>query len=984
MKLYLSVFALGFIFNALAQQQDSAGNTNTGTMPVDSAFFSQLDDVVVTAMGIKKDRRTLGYGVQHLDADQLNTAGTTSIVSAMQGRLSGVDIRPSSSSPGASAQIVIRGARSLTGNNSPLYVIDGMPVESTPDFSTGNSTRGANLADRSIDINPEDIESINVLKGQAATALYGIRASNGVIVITTRRSRSKTAHPTVTISTDIAAEVASRNFHRQEVYAQGNSPDAFTPNSAMTWGPRISLLPADATYGGDSQGHPGQYYNPVLAEAGLDGWTVPTIYNNTGDLFRTGITANTNVAVSQRTDRSDYAFGISNSYQKGIVPTTGMNRWSVRALTDIRLTDRISTGVSANYASTRIKSAPSANSAILNSVYTAPAEFNLKGTPYHRPGDPSVQVSYRPTVYDNPYWWAANNSYSQNTDRGYGNVWVEYSPLYGVSDIFSLKIREQAGLDVYNTSDSDVLEVGSAGSNKGSIDNYGVNRLVFNNLATADLSVYPGTDWDLGLLIGCEVNQDNARWWDYTGTNFNFYGMPTIGNATSYSSTEYSVRKRTVGFFSSLNAAWRSMLYLNVTGRNDYVSSMPRAHRSVFYPSVSLAWMWSSLPGLQDIAGIDYGKLRVSYAQVGQAGTYLTDYYYTPQYGSGMYTYYPLRYPVNGISAYVPYPQIYDPQLRPQNTENVEAGIEVGLFGGRLHAEYTVSYQNVTDQIFSVPTAGSTGYQYMTMNAGRMRTWSHEVLIEAILLRNADWEVTLGGNLTLTDNKVIELAPGVESLMLGGFTSPQIRAEAGKIYPIIYGTAFKRTDDSQLLLRNGLPQATAASTDLGSCSPDFVTGFNLSARWRRLSLNATLSWQHGGRMYHGTNMVLNNAGVTMESLPWHEGTFIPEGVDEITGEPNTTEVERYRYYMAYYQVGESGVYDMSFVKLRDISLTWQLPDLGPLKLQLSAFARNVLLWTRLPNFDPESSQGNGNMGGYFERFSMPATTAIGGGLKITF
>ena len=164
MKLYLSVFALGFIFNALAQQQDSAGNTNTGTMPVDSAFFSQLDDVVVTAMGIKKDRRTLGYGVQHLDADQLNTAGTTSIVSAMQGRLSGVDIRPSSSSPGASAQIVIRGARSFTGNNSPLYVIDGMPVESTPDFSTGNSTRGANLADRSIDINPEDIESINVLK----------------------------------------------------------------------------------------------------------------------------------------------------------------------------------------------------------------------------------------------------------------------------------------------------------------------------------------------------------------------------------------------------------------------------------------------------------------------------------------------------------------------------------------------------------------------------------------------------------------------------------------------------------------------------------------------------------------------------------------------------------------------------------------------------------------------------------------------------
>ncbi len=981
MKLYLSVIALGLAFNALAERPDT---TYTDLVPVDSAFFSQLDDLVVTAMGIKKDRRTLGYSVQHLDVDQLNTAGTTSLVSAMQGRLSGVDIRPSSGSPGASAQIVIRGARSFTGNNRPLYVIDGMPVESTPDFSTGNSTRGADLADRSIDINPEDIESINVLKGQAAAALYGIRASNGVIVITTRRSHSKTAHPTVTLSTDIAAEMASRRFKRQEIYAQGTSFSAFAPNAAMTWGPRISTLPADVKYGGNTQGHPGEYYNPVLADAGLSGWTTPTIYDNIGTFFQTGITANTNLSISQHTDKSDYAFGISNSYQKGIVPTTGMNRWSVRALTDLKLTDRLSTGFSANYASTRIKSAPSANSAILNSVYTAPAEFDLKGTPCHRPGDPSAQVSYRPTVYDNPYWWIANNSYSQNTDRGYGNVWAEYNPLYGLSDIFTLKIREQAGLDVYNTNDSDVLEVGSAGNNKGSINIYGVNRIIFNNLTTADFNAYLGTDWEAGLMIGCEINQNNARWRDYTGTNFNFYGMPVIGNATSYSSSEYTRRSRTVGFFGNLSASWRSMLYLNVTGRNDYVSTMPRAHRSVFYPSVSLAWVWSQLPKLQEISIIDTGKLRVSYAQVGQAGTYLTDYYYTPQYGGGMYTYYPLSYPIDGIASYVPYQQIYDPQLRPQNTENVEAGVEIGMFGNRLHAEYTVSYQNITDQIFSVPTAGSTGYQYMNMNAGRMRTWTHEILIDGTLVQGADWEVNLGANLTLTDNKVMELAPGVESLMLGGFTSPQVRAEAGKTYPIIYGTAFKRTDDGQLLLSKGLPQATAASVDLGNCSPDFITGFNLSARWRRLSLNATLSWQHGGRMYHGTNMVLNNAGVTMESLPWHEGTFIAEGIDEATGKPNTVEVERQQYYMTYYQVSESGVYDMSFVKLRDISLTWQLPDLGPLKLQVSAFARNVLLWTRLPNFDPESSQGNGNMGGYFERFSMPATTAIGGGLKITF
>ncbi len=946
---------------------------------------NRLDEVVVTAFGMKKERKGLGYAVQDLSAEDLNTDGTTSLASAMQGKLTGVDIRPSSGAPGASSQIVIRGARSFDGNNQPLYVVDGMPIESTPDFDTGNSVTGANMADRSIDINPEDIESINILKGQAASALYGIRASNGVVVITTKRGRINSSRPTVTVSTNISAEIVSKKFERQDVYAQGNYVGAYDPTSSMSWGPKITSLPDEPKYGGNSQGHPGMYFNPKREKAGLDGWTTPAIYDNVGDFFNTGFTENTNFSIAQRTDRASYSFGLSNSYQKGIIPSTGMNRWGARGLVDWIVNKEWKTGFSGNYASTKITSAPGANSGIMNVVYSAPSEYDLKGIPFHVPGKPSEQVLFRSTSFNNPYWWADNNEYLQHTNRFFGNAYVEYRPAIDWGDNYDLWFREQAGIDMYTSDYSDVAEYGDASYGSGNIDNYGVSRNVFNNLFTVNFTAEWGDDWGLDAMLGNEVNQDNTRTWSYTGTNFNFYGLPTMSNATSFQSSEYKYRSRTVGFFGSLSLDWKDMLYLTVTGRNDYVSTMPRDNRSFFYPSVSLGWVFSELEALKGNDIITFGKLRASYAQVGQAGSYVPNYYYTPSYGSGMYAYNPVTYPIKGVSAYVPMYQLYDPNLKPQNTENVEFGVDLRMFNDRVRFEYTGSYQNVSDQIFSVPTAGSSGYQYLLTNAGKMRTWSHEFGLNVAILQHRDYDLTLGVNFTTVDNKVVELATGVESIMLGGFVEPQIRAQAGNTYPNIYGTAFKRDEATgKLLLSDGLPQGTADSQDLGNCSPDFVMGINLGGRYKRLSLSTTWSWQNGGRMYHGTNMTLNYFGATKESIPFHEGTMVVDGIDEATGQPNTVEVDRQDYYMAYNDVTEAGVYDMSFLKLRDVTLTYKLPKIWKLDIDVFGFARNVLVWKKLPNFDPEASQGNNNMGGYFERFSIPNTTSIGGGLKVTF
>lgn len=956
-----------------------------------------LDEVVVTAMGITREKKALGYASQVLDAKDLNTSGTSSLASAMQGKLTGVDIRTSSGAPGASAQIVIRGARSFDGNNTPLYVVDGMPISSTPDFDTKASVTGADNASRTIDLNPDDIESINVLKGQAASALYGIRASNGVILITTKRGSKGSTKPVITFSTDLSAQTLSRKFEHQDVYAQGTTLSKYNPNTSMSWGPKIADLANDATYGGntnnkytngDLTSHAGMYYNPKYAAAGLSGWATPQTHDNVGDFFKTGFTQNSTFNISQRKNDVSYSFSVSDTYQKGVIPSTGMTRTGARGAVDWKVNDQWKTGFSTNYSSVKIKSAPGANSGIVNVVYSAPAEYDLKGTPYHKPGDPTSQILFRATNFNNPYWWADNDEYSQHTNRVFGNAYAEYSPKLNWGKNYKIVFREQAGIDMYTSNNSEIAEVGSAKNTKGEVENIGTQNNIFNNLLTANFTAKWGAneEWDFGFVLGNEFNHQYRRKWDYDGTGLAFYGQPTIGNTSSMDAhSDYHIQERTVGVFGQMSLSWMDMLFLTVTGRNDVVSTMPRGNRSFFYPSVSLGWIFTELPALKENHVLSYGKLRLSYAQVGQAGQFYNNYMYIPSYTGGMYVYTPISYPLGGAKGYAPYYVKFDENLKPQNTSNWETGIDLGLFKNRVRVEYTLSYQDVRNQIFDVPTAGTTGYQALRTNAGQMTTLSHELSVNASVIDHANYGLDLGVNFTKITNKVKKLADGVESIMLGGFVEPQVRAQAGYTYPNIYGKAFKRTKDGQLLLNaNGLPQGTAASVNLGECTPDFNMGFNLRAHYKQLSLSATMDWQKGGCMYNGTLLTMNYFGASKASLPYHEGTMVAEGINEATGQKNTVQVSKQQYYMAYNDVTEAGIFDTSFLKLRDVTLSYQFPKFAGINLSVYGFARNILLWAKLPGLDPESSQGNGNMSGYFERYSIPNSSSFGGGFKIAF
>lgn len=1001
--------ATGLEFSYLGYVTQTVPTTSNVINIVLVADSKLLSEVVVTGMGITREKKALGYNVQTLKNDDLTKASNPSMVGSLQGKLSGVEIRPSSGMPGASANVTIRGARSFTGNNSPLYVVDGMPISSTSDFSTGNSVTGSDIANRSVDIDPNDIESMTVLKGQAASALYGIRASNGVIVITTKSGKGLAkGKPVVSFNSSFAVDRISRKPDLQKTWAQGTN-GAYSFNNSASWGPKVEDLPNSLLNGGNTDNQytkaggkrPGQYYVPQLATAGMDPWVNPQIYDNIDDFFELGKTYNNSVNVSQATENGNFSIGLGNSSQTGIISSTAMDRYNAKISAETNLNKAWKVGFSGNYVQSDIDKASSGNDALLATVYSSPISYNLKGIPYRTPADPYEQISYRPINFNNPYWGMENNKFNERTNRFFGNGYVNFAPQINWGRDSKLNVKYQVGVDSYASSFQDIFEYGSGGS-AGSINNYGATVATYNSLLTATYDVKLSDDFGLNALIGNEINHENLKKYNEDGYDFNFGGWKHIDNTITRNATESKNQYRTVGFFTNISLNYKSLLYLNITGRNDIVSSMPRNNRSFFYPSASLGFIVTELPGLKDNPTLNFLKLRASYAEVGQAGTYLKDFYSTPAYGGGFFTNPAATFPIDGVVAYTPNGRLYNPNLKPQNTVSKEVGVETRLFNNLINLDYSFSRQDVKDQIFPVPLAGSTGADDLIMNGGKIHTNAHEISLNINPIKTENTNLTVGFNFTKIDNYVDALAPGVESIFLGGFTTPQVRAGVNDKFPVIYGNTFKRDAngnkmvDTRETLADGKPNPNRGFPMIGepgvigNVSPDFLLGGNLGFRYKRFSVSSTFEWKNGGSIYSGTNGVLNTIGrgkITEDrSTP-----FVYPGV-KADGSPNTIvrggASDPLAYQTLYSSVlgtiDEAFIYDASFVKMRELVFSYKLPQIHKLNLNVSAYARNILIWTKLPNFDPESSQGNTNMGGAFERFSVPQTSSFGLGLNLTF
>jgi len=1001
---------LNFSYIGFTSQRIAVGSQSVINVAL-VADDNSLEEVVVTAMGVNREKRALSYATQEVKGDKLTQASNSNLATAIQGKVSGVEVTPSSGMPGASAQITIRGARSFTGDNSPLYIVDGMPISSTSDVSTGNSVTGSDYSSRGLDIDPNDIESINVLKGQAASALYGMRASNGVIIITTKKGKGAGRKAQITYNSNVSFDNVSVLPDFQNTYAQGsvtyNEPEDrnyfnFNPTASTSWGPKISELSNDKTYGGDVANDlsnaakangvntAGKYYVPQRAAAGLDPWVVPQSYDNAADFFNIGKTFNNSINVLQGFDKGNYAVSLGATNADGIVPSTGLDRYTAKLAAEVNLSDKWTTGFTGNYINSKITKQTGANNGIVATLYGAPASYDLAGIPSHIDGDPYMQNTYRSTAgFDGVYWAVENNVFREDNQRFFGNGFAQFAT--NLTDNQKLTLKYQLGVDSYTTNFSDTWGYGHA-NGRGSAENYHYSVTELNSLATATYNWKINDDLTFDALIGNEIVDRNRRN-DYAfGTNFNFGGWNHMNNASNYTATQDLRQTRTFGTFGNIALAYKNMLFLNATGRNDVVSNMPRGNRSFFYPSVSAGFIFTELEGLKNNI-LTFGKLRASYAEVGQAGDYYSTYYTTPQYGGGFSSGTPIIYPIGSVVAFTPSTTIYDPNLVPQNTKSYELGTDLTFYNGVVNLGYTFSRQDVKDQIFSVPLAGSTGSSSYVTNGGRIHTNAHEATLNIAPFRGDDFRWDFGFNFTKIDNYVDELADGVNSIFLGGFVEPQVRAGIGSKFPVIYGVSYLRNEAGQIVVdEDGMPQAGEEKV-IGTVSPDFILGFNTSLEYKKFRLNAVIDWKQGGQMYHGTSNTLDFYGVTQKSADYRSGDpflFEKDAVKEVApGEyaPNDILIDpnkAYDYFDIKSGISEAAIVGTSFVKLREVAIGYPVYSTDKFKIDLNAFARNIILWSELKGYDPEVSQGNTNMSGAFERFSLPGTSSYGLGVNVKF
>lgn len=971
-----------------------------------------LEQVVVTAFGIKKEKKALSYAVQEVKPDAITAVSNPNLSTALQGKAAGVQLRQTSGMPGASSLITIRGSSSLTGSNQPLFVVDGVPISSASDF--GGTAGGPDASSRSLDIDPNDIASINILKGGAASALYGLRASNGVVLITTKSGKNATKGRTnISLNMGYTWDQVTRLPTPQKIYAQG-SKGKFLPGTSLSWGPRISQL-GDPSVNTQATGNGTTYINNVGQEV------TGQVYDNINPLFQTGGTYNVNLTASSASTNGHYAVGLGYTTQDGIIPTTGMRRLNAKLAGGYQLTPELKVEGSVNYSDLLIDKIAGGSdlSNPLFTTYWAPSSYNLWGTPFADAANPYKQIHYRGAM-DNPRWSLANNEFNETNKRTFGNVQLTYKPLKW------LTINYRLGNDFYITGGKDVYDLGSGGSGGrrpipagGQIRDYTFTRSQVNSNLNISLNHNFGKDFSASLLLGNEFYDIRTQNLNVVGTGITIGGFRNISNTSSQVTTESKTAQRVVGFFSNFELSWRNTLFLTASGRQDYVSFLARGNRSFFYPSVGLSWAFTETFEIpQNI--LTFGKIRLNYAQVGAgAAPFSTTNIFVQGAPTSGFLTHGINYPFNGQIGFTQSNIIRSANLRPQNTVTYEVGAELRFLNNRIGVEYSYYVNNTTDQIFSVPLPASTGFTSENRNAGEIETKGHELAVNALIVKPAkadgfSWNLAV--NFTSFANRVLRLEDGVANIFLAGFTTPSSRAFAGNTYPVIFGVGYQRDSQGKVVVDGrqtvggnanptyGMPIADPNPKVVGKVQPDFTMGITNTFSFKGFTLSAQVDWRKGGQAYSGNTRLARLYGQTEETEDRESTTYVVpnasvwNGEVDASGNPtysnlptNNIQIARNENYWLNVlgNIDEAHVFDAGFVRLREVSLSYQFPKtlVKRLKLNtlsLSIIGRNLLLFTDYPGFDPETNLGGAVNGQGLEYVSLPQTKSYGVSLKTTF
>lgn len=984
-----SATTLQFRFVGYVQQEQAiADGPMSVTLVTDT---KQLGEVVVTALGIEKEKRSLGYSTQTIEAAQLTQGRDRSVLNSLQGKVAGVQINNTSGGVGSSTRIVIRGNKSLLGNNQPLFVIDGVPVSNDAIGTGDNLNNGVDAGNRANDINPEDVESVNVLKGPAATALYGSRAANGAIVITTKSGRNAAKRgkkAEVTFTTSYTADQILRLPKFQNEFGQGTSPDQADTRENWSWGPRFDGVVRPWGQIVNNQ----QRYKPYVG-----------LKDNVKEFFDIGHTFINTLSAGGGNEKSNYYLSVSNTDQKGVTPTTRYKRTSVKLSGETKLTNKFTTSGNITYTRSGGDLAVTGQGAsVYDQIIQTPRDISL--LELKDLNNPFNTVNgYYGAYTENPWQILHDNYYRNDVDRIFGNVQLGYN----FNDHFRVNYR--IGSDVYaDRRRQFTAKLNPIGQNSGiaTPGSYSEAQYTYTELTSDLIATYNTNlteDLTLSALVGHQLNQrrrDALGFETNRLVNNNIPGFENNGGQFANSLpgvTTPRFLRRLYGVYGTVDLGFRNYLFLNLSARNDWSSTLPKNNRSFFYPSVGTSFVFTDLLGLQDNTVFNYGKLRASYAQAGNdADPYQTLTYNQQTSIESGYTGTTVTAPFNGVPAYELGNTIGNPQLKPEITKSYEFGTELRFFNNRLTIDASYYDANSTNQIIPVPISTASGYRSRVVNAGSIRNRGIELLVGGTPVKVGDFTWDLSVNFTKNKNKVEELYEGVKEIVIpGGIASTSLVATLGDPYGNLKSEAILYSPTGQMVVdpTTGLPRQDPELRIQGNIQPKWSGGLNSTMSYRGLSLAVVFDTKQGGKMYSRTRAIQRFVGTDPTTLYNDRRPFIaPNSVVENgdgTYSPSTTPVAVWDYWG---QLPDgTNIIDASYVKLREVSLSYSLPSKWLDKLPFGNISvgltgRNLFLWTPAENtyVDPEANNfGNGNLQG-FDFTGSPSLRSYGANLRVTF
>lgn len=966
---------------------------NRSSVRVTLAEGEELRKVVVTAQNQKREARSLGYAITSVSAKDLTEGADRSVLNSMQGKVAGVEISAAGSNPGASTRIVIRGPQSISQGNQPLIVIDGVPMTNS---STGNTSLngGFDFGNGLNAVNPDDIEDIQILKGSSASALYGSRAANGVIMITTKKgSRSKSGKKAIGVSLNFAATYSDplKLPTLQNTYGQGWSGNDWLDENG-SWGPIFDGK--DRVYGRAVDNS--QLLAPYSA-----------LENNVKDFFERGSNYMTSVGINGGGENSTFYASFSNVNQDGIIPTNvdryDRNTISFRGSQDF---GKLQVSASVNIANTNseyVLSGQQENSVYRN-ILDIPRNMSVVDMANYKDKFYNIEDYFTPYGVTNPYWALNENGNEYDASKFFGGLETTLDLATNLKGLYRF------GYDIENNdihrfeAKAEPVGPNNPVSNPGLVADQTIGRKQFNH----DFNIIWDKDINslvsLDFLGGLNLNERSTSSLASSVSSIDIDGFYNLSNsaATPVVSRDNTLR-RLVGLYGIMSASYKDFLYASVSARNDWSSTLPVENNSFFYPSANVSLVFTDI--MSTPTWLNFGKLRAGFGRTGNdAGVYsIQSVFNQASYDVPFQSFdFPLASGINGFGAGN---QIGNSALTPEITDELEIGTDLRLYDGRINVDLTYYNRLTNAQIISVPLDPSTGYSVIVSNAAKVKNNGIEALVSyRVLRREKGFNWTTSANYTRNRNEVVELDDAVDKVSLGGLSSTGFFALEGQPIGVFEGPSVKRTDDGKVVVgSNGVPVVADDKELQGNAQRDYILGFRNNFSYKQFSLGVLFDVRKGGRMYSHTASLIHWTGHAAATTYNDRKPFIvPNSVKEAGQDENGDPIyvendvpvapsELHEYHTAEARDAQF-VIDKSYTKLREVVLTYRLPSSYMEKMpfagaSISLVGRNLFIWTPVENqfIDPEvTTFGNGNQAAFGEFGANPTTRSYGFTLNFNF